>query len=122
MEPIVAQALKKRHLVTQVNSVPVKHSTGIRRRVASHAALANTQMLNLRHASPANKVTSVNRVPRHRDLTRQKRRVRSVIQDTTASKEPYQESPAQLAHTALKKEMDSLISASPVLRIPMVLM
>lgn len=94
MEPIVAQAPKKRRLVTLVNSVPVKHSTGIRPRVVFLVALANTPMLNQRHASPANKVTSVSRELRHQDLTRHKRRVKSVTQDTTASKEHYQELPA----------------------------
>jgi len=90
----VAQAPKKRRLVTLVNSVPVKHSTGIRPRVVSLVALVNTPMLNQRHASPANKVTSVNKEPRHQDPTRHKRKVRSVTQDTTALKEHYQELPA----------------------------
>jgi len=84
MEPIVGQAPKKRRLVTLVNSVPVKHSTGIRPRVVFLVALANTPMLNRRRASPANKVTSVSREQRHQDPTRPKRRVKSVTQDTTA--------------------------------------
>jgi len=91
----VAQAPKKRRLVTLVNSVPVKHSTGIRPRVVSLVALVNTPMLNQRHASPANKVTSVSRELRHQDPTRHKRRVKFVTQDTTASKEHYQVLPAQ---------------------------
>ena len=91
----MAQAQKKRRLVTLVNSVPVKHSTGIRPRVVFLVALANTPMLNLRHASLANKVTSVSREPRHQDPTRHKRRVKFVTQDTTALKEHYQVLPAQ---------------------------